>query len=56
LLDFNAKADMEDIFKPTTGNDSLDEISNDCGVRVLNLATSKKKKKSHCQKCNVPTS
>jgi exonuclease III len=29
LGDFNAKVDREDIFKPTTGNESVIEISND---------------------------
>jgi hypothetical protein len=32
LEDFNAKVGKEDIFKPTTGNESLYEISNDNGV------------------------
>jgi hypothetical protein len=32
LGDFNAKVGREDIFKPTTGNESLHEISNDNGV------------------------
>jgi hypothetical protein len=32
---------MEDIFKPTIGNESSHEISNDNGVRVVNFATSK---------------
>jgi hypothetical protein len=41
LGDFNAKVGWEDIFKPTTGNESLHEISNDNGVRVVNFATSK---------------
>jgi hypothetical protein len=41
LLDFNAKVDKEDIFKLTIGNESLHEISNDNGVRVVNFATSK---------------
>jgi hypothetical protein len=36
---FNAKVGREDIFKPTTGNDSLHEISNDNGVRAVNFAT-----------------
>jgi exonuclease III len=39
--DFNTKVDREDIFKPTTRNESLHEISNDNGVRVVNSATSK---------------
>jgi hypothetical protein len=37
--DFNAKVGMEDIFKPTIGNESLHEISNDNGVRVVNFVT-----------------
>jgi hypothetical protein len=37
----NAKVGREDICKPTIGNDSLHEISNDNGVRVVNFATSK---------------
>jgi hypothetical protein len=38
---FNAKVGREDIFKPTLGNESLHEISNDNGVRVVNFAISK---------------
>jgi hypothetical protein len=41
LGDFNTKVGREDIFKPTIGNDSSHEISNDNGVRVVNFATSK---------------
>jgi hypothetical protein len=41
LGDLNAKVGREDIFKPTIGNQSLHEISNDNGVRVVNFATSK---------------
>jgi hypothetical protein len=39
LGEFNAKVDRED--KLTTGNESLHEISNDNGVRVVNFVTSK---------------
>jgi hypothetical protein len=41
LADFNAKVGRENNFKPAIGNDSLHEISNDNGVRVVNFATSK---------------
>jgi hypothetical protein len=41
LGDFNAKVDRENIFKPTIGSESLHEINNDNGVRVVNFATSK---------------
>jgi hypothetical protein len=41
LGDFNAKGGRENIFKPKFGNESLHEISNDSGVRVVNFATSK---------------
>jgi hypothetical protein len=41
LGDFNAKVGREDIFKPTIGNESLHEISNNNGIRVVNFATSK---------------
>jgi hypothetical protein len=37
LGDFNAKVGREDIFKPTIGNESLHETSNDNGVRVVKL-------------------
>jgi hypothetical protein len=39
LGDINAKVGREEIFKPTTGNESLHEISNDTGVRVVNFNT-----------------
>jgi hypothetical protein len=41
LGDLNAKVGREDIFKLTVRNESLHEISNDNGVRVVNFATSK---------------
>jgi hypothetical protein len=42
LGDFNAKEGRENIFKPTIENESLHEICNENGVRVVNFATSKK--------------
>jgi hypothetical protein len=41
LGDFIAKVGREDIFKLTIGNESLHEISNNNGVRVVNLVKSK---------------
>jgi exonuclease III len=41
LGDFNAKVGKEDIFKITIGNESLQEISNDNRVRLVNFSTSK---------------
>ena len=41
LGDFNAKVRRENIFKPTIGNESLYQDSNDNGVRIVNFATSK---------------
>jgi hypothetical protein len=41
LRDLNAKVGREDIYKPTIGDESLHKISNDNGVRVVNIATSK---------------
>jgi ankyrin repeat protein len=41
LLDFNAKVGREDIFKLTTGNESLHKISNDNEVIVVNIAPPK---------------
>jgi exonuclease III len=38
---FNAKVDREDVSKPKLEKKSLNEISNDNGVRVVNFATSK---------------
>jgi hypothetical protein len=48
LLDFNAKLGREDIFRPTIGNESLHEISNENGVRVVNFAISKNLAKVQC--------
>jgi hypothetical protein len=41
LGDFNVKVGRKGILKLTVGNKSPHEISNDNGVRVVNLATSK---------------
>jgi hypothetical protein len=50
--DVSAKVGREDIFKPTIGNESLHEISNDNGVRLVNVAHLK----PQSQKYDVPTS
>jgi hypothetical protein len=39
LGDFNAKVGREDVFKPIIGYESLHEVSNDNGVRVVNSAS-----------------
>jgi hypothetical protein len=41
LGDFNAKVGKEIMFTPTIGKESLHEISNDNGVRLVDFATSK---------------
>ena len=41
LGDFNAKMGRESIFKPTIGQESLHQDSNDNGVRLVKFATSK---------------
>jgi hypothetical protein len=41
LGDFNAIVGRKDIFKPTNGNESLHQISNDNGVILVNFAKSK---------------
>jgi len=41
LGDFNAKVGREIIFKPTIGQESLHQVSNDNRVRLVNFATSK---------------
>jgi len=41
LVDFDAKVGREDFFKPTIGNESLHQDSNDNCDRVVNFATSK---------------
>jgi len=40
LGDVNAKVGRENIFKPTIGQESLHQDSNDSGVRIVNFATS----------------
>jgi len=35
------KVGRENVFKPTIGNESIHQESNDNGVRTVNLATSK---------------
>ena len=41
LGDFKAKVGRENIFKPTVGNESLHQDSNDNGVRIINFAHKK---------------
>jgi len=41
LGDFNAKVGRENSCKPTIGNESLHQGSNDNGIRIVNLATPK---------------
>jgi hypothetical protein len=38
LGDFNAKVEREDIFKPTIGNERLQQDCNDNDIRILNFA------------------
>ena len=39
LGEFNAKLGREKSFKPTIGNESLHQYSNDNGVRIVKFAT-----------------
>ena len=41
LRDLKAKLGRQDIFKPTIGNESLQQERNDNGVRIVNFATPK---------------
>ena len=41
LGEFNVKVERENIFKPTIGNESLHQGSNDNGVRTVNFTISK---------------
>jgi len=41
LADLNAKVGRENIFKPTIGNESRHQDSNDNDVRIAKFATSK---------------
>jgi hypothetical protein len=52
LGDLNVKVGKEVTLKPNTANDSLYEISNDNGFKVVSFAT----KKTHSQDYDVPTS
>jgi hypothetical protein len=55
LGDFSAIVGREDICKPTVGNESLHEISNDNGVIAANFATSKNlsDKNAMFSHCNI---
>jgi hypothetical protein len=41
LGDHNAKLGREDIFKPTIGNESLQQDKNDNSIKIVNFVTSK---------------
>ena len=41
LGDFKPKVEKENIFKPTIGNESLHQGSNNNGFRIVKFATSK---------------
>jgi hypothetical protein len=47
LGDFSAKIGREDIFKPIIGSESLHDLSDDNGVRIVRFATSKTCQQSH---------
>jgi hypothetical protein len=51
LGDFNKKIEREDIFKLVIHNESLHEVSNDNGARVVILQLWK----PNCQEHNIPT-
>ena len=48
LLGFSTKLGIVGIFKPTSGNDSLHQDSNDNGVRIINFAASKIRLTARC--------
>jgi len=39
--DFNLKMDEENMYRPTIGQDSLRDISNDNGIRLIHLCLAK---------------
>ena len=41
LRNFNEKFGRQDIFKPTIGNESVHQDSDDNGVRIVNFVSSK---------------
>jgi hypothetical protein len=47
LADFNAKLVRQDNFKPTIGNKSLPQDSNDNGVRTVNCRIKKASRLRH---------
>jgi len=55
LGDFNAKVGRANIFKPTSGNGSLHQDSNDNGIRIVNYATSKNPVVKRAQCCSNET-
>jgi len=52
LGDFNAKVDKENIYKPTNGNESLHNETNNNGITTIQFTISKRFK---CKEYNVST-
>jgi hypothetical protein len=52
LREFNAKVDRADFLKPTHWNGSLQEISNDTGIRVVTTSCPKINFKKYHKTCS----
>jgi len=50
LGDFEAKVRRENIFKPTIENDSLDQDSNNNGVRIVNFTSNIQLRRARCSR------